>query len=226
MIKNTEDANKYYAIVNEYIDGYLDKWKIDAKKLKRYLLNNNKLINFLEKKGLTNISNIKLVISDVIDDRISIERDKIVKLESFKINESQSFTSIESCLYFGIDKSSIQHEKFLADAFDVSLGHINIDNSNKHIFTINDEKYIIFLKEELEIISENLKEFFLNKVKTKKFIIDDKLDIRIKISDFIDDEKFKKVFLVGYQIKEIISNILKADIVENQECYIGKIKKV
>ena len=52
------------------------------------------------------------------------------------------------------------------------------------------------------------------------------LDIRIKISDFIDDEKFKKVFLVGYQIKEIISNILKADIVENQECYIGKIKKV
>ena len=33
MIKNTEDANKYYAIVNEYIDVYLDKWKIDAKKL-------------------------------------------------------------------------------------------------------------------------------------------------------------------------------------------------
>lgn len=222
MIKNTEDANKYYAIINEYIDGYLDKWKIDAKKLKKYLLNNNKLIHFLEKKGLNNISNIKLVINDVIDDRISIEKDKVMTLESFKINESYIFSSIAECIYFGIDKSSIQHEKILADQFDVSLGHINIINSEKHIFSVEENQYIIFLKEEIEIIKENLKEFFLNKLKTKKFIMDDSLDIKIKIIDFIDEDKFKNTFLANTEIKEIISKILKLETVDNTDCFIGK----
>lgn len=219
MIKNTEDANKYYAIINEYIDVYLDKWKIDAKKLKKYLLNNNKLINFLEKKGLKNISNIKLVINDVIDDRISIEKDKIMTLESFKINESHKFTSIEECLYFGIDKSNIQHEKALADHFDISLGHINIINSNKHIFSIDDKNYVIFLKEELEIISENLKEFFLEKVKTKKFILDESLDIKVEIINFIDEYKFKNSFLID-DVNKIISKILKSESICD-DCYIG-----
>ena len=222
MIKNTEDANKYYAIVNEYIDVYLDKWKINAKKLKKYLLNNKKLINFLEKKGLKDISNIKLVINDVIDDRISIERDKIMTLESFSLNESHKFSSIEECLYFGVDKSSIQHEKTLADHFDTSLGHINVINSNKHIFSIDKKNYVIFLKEELEIITENLKEFFLDKIKTKKFILDESLDIKVEIINFIDEEKFKSSFLID-DINKIISKILKSESI-GSNCYIGVIK--
>ena len=38
-INNREDANRYYQIVNELVDDYLDKWKIRPSNLKRYLQN-------------------------------------------------------------------------------------------------------------------------------------------------------------------------------------------
>jgi len=36
-INNREDANKYYQIINELVDEYIDKWKIRPKNLKKYL---------------------------------------------------------------------------------------------------------------------------------------------------------------------------------------------
>ena len=38
MINNSEDLNKYYNIVNQYVDEYIDKWKIKPTNLKNYLL--------------------------------------------------------------------------------------------------------------------------------------------------------------------------------------------
>ena len=35
-INNREDANKYYQIMNELVDEYIDKWKIRPAKLKKY----------------------------------------------------------------------------------------------------------------------------------------------------------------------------------------------
>ena len=39
-INNREDANKYYQIMNELVDEYIDKWKIRPAKLKKYLSHN------------------------------------------------------------------------------------------------------------------------------------------------------------------------------------------
>ena len=59
MINNSEDLNKYYNIVNQYVDEYIDKWKIKPTNLKNYLLGNkSRLVNFLEKKGLKDINRI------------------------------------------------------------------------------------------------------------------------------------------------------------------------
>jgi len=57
-MKNSEEVNKYYKLINEYIDIYLDNWKISPKKLKRYL-SSERISNFLEKKGLKEIKNIE-----------------------------------------------------------------------------------------------------------------------------------------------------------------------
>ena len=121
MIKNSEDANKYYRVVNEYIDDYLDNWKINPVNLKKYL-NKERLSRFIERKGLKEISNIDIIINDVIDDRISIEKDKVMKFESYLISESSEFKieEISKCVQVGIGKSNISHEKKLADFFDVS----------------------------------------------------------------------------------------------------------
>ena len=68
----------------------------------------------------------------------------------------------------------------------------NSKNSNKHIFEVQNEECVVYTIEEIEIIKENMKDFFheetFNKVvKLSSFGIE--LDITIK--DFIDDKKFE-----------------------------------
>ena len=132
MIRNSEDANKYYQLVNQYIDEYTDTHKIRPVNLGRYLKNSDKLKNFLERKGLKDVQNINRVISDVVEDRIAMEKDLVKTFESFKMFESEEFKilNLRQCLYKGIDKSNIHHEKILADYFDVSLSHVDIIDSD------------------------------------------------------------------------------------------------
>jgi hypothetical protein len=85
MIQNTEDANKYYQLVNQYIDEYVDKWKIKPTNLKNYLLGNkSRLVNFLERKGLKDIGNIDRVVLDIVEDRVAIQNDGVMTFENFK----------------------------------------------------------------------------------------------------------------------------------------------
>ena len=54
------DINNYYKQINNFIDEYLKDWKVNPKQLKKYLLNNEtRLENFLKRKGLNEIDNIK-----------------------------------------------------------------------------------------------------------------------------------------------------------------------
>ena len=86
MINNSEDLNKYYNIVNQYVDEYIDKWKIKPTNLKNYLLGNkSRLVNFLEKKGLRDINRIDRVVSDVIEHRVELYKDGVITFENFKL---------------------------------------------------------------------------------------------------------------------------------------------
>ena len=58
MITNSEEANKYYQLVNQYIDEYTETHKIKPSKLSNYLKNNQKLVRFMERKGLKDIKKI------------------------------------------------------------------------------------------------------------------------------------------------------------------------
>ena len=37
IVNNRESANKYYTLINELIDNYVEKWKIKPSNLKKYL---------------------------------------------------------------------------------------------------------------------------------------------------------------------------------------------
>ena len=233
MITNSEEANKYYQVINQFIDEYTEKHKIKPSSLGKYLKNNAKLAKFMERKGLKDIKNVDRVIKDVIDDRISMEKDLVRTFESFKFLESDEYKilNMRQCLYKGIDKSNINHEKSLADHFDVSLSHVDIVNSDKHIFKIDsingDLECVIYTKEELEIIKENMKEYCLEQVFNKSIKLEGigiKLDVNIK--EFIDKDKFTNHIdnvLSMIHVVEIIRVLLSCDSMEedSKKCFIG-----
>ncbi len=96
MIKTSEDANKYYQLVNQYIDEYVETWNIKPTNLKSYLLGNkSNLLKFLERRGLSEVSNIETVLSDVIDDRVSMFKDSVMTFENFKFLESNEFQILD-----------------------------------------------------------------------------------------------------------------------------------
>jgi len=91
-INNREDLNKYYGLLNELIDVYVEKWKIRPTRLKNNLKKEQKEFeNFLLRNNLSDINGISVVLSDIIDDRASMEKDGILKFESFNILESNNF---------------------------------------------------------------------------------------------------------------------------------------
>lgn len=218
-IKNREDANKYYKIVNDLIDNYIDKWKIRPKNLKNYLkLGTDNFERFIIRNGLKGISGINQIVKDVIDDRVYMEEDGVLTFESFKIFESNEFkvTTIIECFTKGINKVDINAEKFLADEFDTSLSHIDIVDADRHIFTINnwgDERVdvLIYNEEEFSIIKSNLKEYFVNNFKGK---VMDVYGVKIKLIDITDVEKFNSEMsdkVSEDKMIEILTNALKKE---------------
>lgn len=233
MIQNTEDANKYYQLVNQYIDEYVDKWKIKPTNLKNYLLGNkSRLVNFLERKGLKDIGNINRVVLDVVEDRVAMYSDGVMTFENFKFFESDEFKIIDmrQCLYKGIDKATIDHEKILADYWDASLSQIDIVSAEKHIFKVDkglssDDgmNVVIYNESELTTIKENIKDYVLNQTFNKTIKLDlgkSDLDLNVNIKDFMNEDKFKNKIdeiLTPENVKSIISSILDCKEENSQE---------
>lgn len=221
MITNSEEANKYYQIINQYIDEYTETHKIKPSNIGKYLKNNQRLVKFVERKGLKDVKNINRVISDVIDDRIAMEKDLVKTFESFKLFESDEFKiiNLRQCLYKGIEKTSIHHEKILADYFDVSLSHIDIIDSDKHIFKIeslnSDIECVIYTENEVEIVRENMKEYCFEQVFNKSVKLEGlSIELNVSIKDFIDVEKFEthiNSILTSEKVRTIIRLLLSCD---------------
>lgn len=198
MINTREDANKYYQLVNELVDSYLDKWKIRPSNLKKYLKPGGDRFNkFLERNKLIDIKGIDKVLRDVIEDRHHMENDGVITFESFNLLESTDFQiqSLSSCLYKGIEKADNNMEKILADHFDSSLGQIDIVDAGKHIFKVNnwesnDINVIIYSDEELEVIKHNITDHLFIELTKKKVNLTE--SIEIDLSDLIKSSMFEE----------------------------------
>lgn len=215
MIKSSDDLNKYYNLVNQYVDEYVDNWKIKPNNLKNYLLGNkSRLVRFLEKRGLKDINNINRVLIDVIEDRIAIFNDGVLTFENFKLFESEEFKIVEvrECLYKGLGKATIEHEKILADEYDVSLSEIDILSSDRRHFKVYEDEVIVYTKEDIKIISENIKRLSFDKILKSSISIQLGEIKEISIENFIDSNKLESyvenmldISLINKIIRDIIN---------------------
>lgn len=217
MINNSEDLNKYYNIVNQYVDEYIDKWKIKPTNLKNYLLGNkSRLVNFLEKKGLKDINRIDRIVSDVIDHRVELYNDGVITFESFKLLESEDFrvVDLKQCLYKGIEKCTIEHEKILADFFDLSLSQVDPISTEKHLFWVHDidTPVVVYNSEEMSVIRENIIDYVYNQLTGKTVSLDvGREKFEVNLGTFISEQQFKEKFsesLDNTRVQEIISSLL------------------
>jgi hypothetical protein len=212
-INNREEANKYYQLVNELVDDYIDKWKIRPSNLKRYLKPGSERFNkFILRNNLSEVVGINRVINDVIEDRVSMEKDGVMAFESFKYFESSDFKidSLKQTLYKGIEKSDINMEKVLADYFDTNLSDIDVIDSDKHLFKVSgwsdeDIKVIIYTEEDLEVITNNIFEHLYDELVKKEVEITE--NIKISLNKLIDKDKFNEQFSDIFDEKKIIKTI-------------------
>lgn len=226
-IKSREDANKYYQLVNELVDEYMSKGKIRPSNLKRYLEpGSEKFKKFLIRNKLNEITGIDRVLSDVIEDRASMESDGVLTFESFKFFESDEFkiSSMKQCLYKGIEKADLNMEKVLADVFDTNLGSIDVVDSDKHSFYIEDEMLdvVCFSLEDMKIIEDNVVEYLYSELKKKEVDLIDMTqggNLSINLGDFISsndvvfkafDELIRKKLDDG-ELITIIENLLSQE---------------
>ena len=212
-ISTREDGNSYYKLINKLVDDYIDKWKIKPSSLGRYLAPRSDNFNkFLLRNNLSEIKGADRILIDIIEDRISMEEDGIIKFEKYRMFESDEFKihSMKECLYKGIEKSTQKMEKVLADNFDTNLGHIDSVDSDKHIFKISDwEKedcnVIIYSKEEMDVIKYNMLEHLFKELTSKKVELTS--TISIDLSDLIKfnmlEEQMNKMFNNEFLIKTI-----------------------
>lgn len=217
-VNSRENANKYYKLVNDIVDDYINKWKIRPKNLKAYFKEGtSKFDNFLLRNGLDKIEGIKQVIKDVINDRVYMEEDGVLTFESFNYFESIEFKNIDilDCFTKGIDKVNLDTEKFIADEFDTSLGHIDIVDADKHIFSINNwDKHnvniLIYNEDDFRIILHNLEGYFIEKFNSKILNIH---GTKVQFGDIIDSNKFKGILNdIDFDKKvEILTNSLKKE---------------
>ena len=227
-INNREDANKYYQQINELIDDYMDKWKIRPSNLKRYLQpGSERFTKFLHRNNLKEVNGIDRVLSDIIEDRVNMEEDGVLTFESFKLFESNDFkvSNLKQCLYKGIEKADLNMEKVLADVFDTNLGSIDIVDSDKHIFNVDNLNVIVYSKEDLEIIKNNIIDYLYEELKSKKVLLGGLVEL--PLSSITGDVGYIR-FSIGSELdlEFVISHLLEAEHYESFNGYeIWKEKK-
>jgi hypothetical protein len=219
-INSREDANRYYNLINGLVDEYIDNHKIRPSKLKAYLKPGGQRFNkFLERNKLKDISGSDRILKDIIEDREHMESDGVITFESFNLFESNEYkiSNLKQCLYKGIEKSDINVEKTLADYFDVNLGSIDVLDSDKHKFKIEDWKNddwvcVIYSEEDCDIIKNNFLDFFYEELSKKEVELVE--GIKVSLSELVKreifEEKMNKV-LTEEKFKNLISLCLGED---------------
>lgn len=141
-IENRKELSDYFKQVNKGIDKYTVDHKIKPSNLSKFIKNNGGTSKFVKDLGLSDISGINKVVDQALKSRLHMEKDGVLKFESFKLLENQNqiekreYLTLED-IYLQVNPSDIKHEKILADAFDVSLGHIEEVDTKKHQYSIN-----------------------------------------------------------------------------------------
>jgi hypothetical protein len=187
-IDNTHDANKYYKLVNDFIDKYIVDWKIKPSRLASYLKNSEKFEKFLDKNNLKEVWNINRIINDVIEDRTGLEHDGVLKFEKYSLLK-------ENLIELGT--ADISYEKVLADYYNIGLSHILLRDASLNLYLIEDfdtKKYaLIYSDNDLTKNLENIRYTIQKKIILDYHEIDDlegySFNLDLRIGDVTDNRK-------------------------------------
>lgn len=211
-----ENIDELYKKVNELIDNYFT-WKIKPSSLKNYLKNGSiGLHKFIKFNELDIYENIEKIVSDIVDDRYSLELDGIKKFEKFEFADDEK-SDIDSILYKNLDNTGFRYEKILADYFKVSLSNIKEEDLEKHIYTIDslNDVHLVFIlsSEDLEKIKKNLIEYtfdYINRTNLKM----ESLFLKFSLKDKVEEKLFKEKLseeVKDMNIQDWITDVLDVD---------------
>ena len=227
-IKITPDnINEYYQKVNELIDSYFESWNIKPSSLRRYLKKGSiGLKKFIERNELGNVERIEKIILDVVEDRYGMEKDNVIKFESFEVFDNTEeddmlpteYPFFDHLIFKDLEKSgqySINYQKAICDKYRVSLGHVEVEDKESNIYHVNmsrNKTLGIFLlsEDDLQIMITNLNNIIVDIIHNKTISMMD-VNFEEKISKFLKDkEEMLNLIEVGESdILEVVSDLLQ-----------------
>lgn len=172
IVIDKNNIKDFYKKVKKHLDEYMT-FNVNPDKLRTYMQNDKNINRFISKCGLGDVSNIKRIILDVLDD-ICVR--KIMKFESYvnldiKDDLSNLFLFKESDLF--------EYEKVLSDYIRLSLSKINIVDNAKRLFTINNSEYIVLSNDDTEDIIKKISAVISKSVSNLKYKFND-IDLEVK----------------------------------------------
>jgi hypothetical protein len=200
-ISNREEANNYYKVINTAVDDFISKTKARPSEVHKYLNKNGK--SFLKRLEVDEIEGMQNILNDVLTHRKGMEDDNIFTFENFsKLNEN----------LFNVGNPTVEHEKYLADMFNTSLGHIYIVDPQLHLFKINDfgklVYSVVFSNTEILKIKEELKEEMVNDILSKTISLQFVSGVLVdKLSFNLSD------FAKSTDVQEVVTSKLSKDFV-------------
>lgn len=136
--KNSRDITKKYQKIRNLLKSWCKDKGISWSKIQRYLEKESNYKKFIEHNNLEDTHSTKKIIFDTLED--------------FLISESLEWGSM------------FEHEKMLADYFDVSLSHIKLLEPKLNLFTVDslgqEFNVILLSREDQEILQDKVWEHF------------------------------------------------------------------
>jgi|AntRauTorckE6833_2_1112554.scaffolds.fasta_scaffold00413_15 hypothetical protein len=237
-IKITPDnINDFYDKINELIDSYFESWKIKPSSLKRYLKPGSiGLRKFIDRNDLNNIMKIEKIITDVVDDRHGMEKDGVLKFESFEtsflnytkqgnvksgfespdIEEDDNTSFWTHPIFENIEKSNIEYEKSICDKYRISLGHVSVIDLDKHTYEIKHSngslRILVLSDKDIEVIMGNFKDLILDRIYDKTIDMKD-VDFKINLKSILGEKEdlLKEINIDTDHIIKVISDLLQND---------------
>lgn len=202
-ISNREEANNYYKVINTAVDDFISKTKAKPSEVHKYLNKNGK--SFLKRLEVDEIEGMQNILNDVLSHRKGMEDDNIFTFENFsKLNEN----------LLNVGNPTVEHEKFLADMFNTSLGHIDVIDPQLHLFRINDFGNliysVIFTNDEIKKVREELESDIVSGLLSQSVSLDSISGVLIdKLSFSLSD------LLTEVDVQSIVTSKLSKSFVLN-----------
>ena len=135
------------------------------------------------------------------------------------------FNKLSICFYKGVEPATIEYEKFLSDKYDTNLSNISLLDKFRNLFEISDWginkfKCVIYHKDDLTIIRQNLSDYIYEKLSEMNIEVIDGFEVSLeKIVNKDSLDKYVNEKLTTDKILDIISNSLNFEYKGESDSY-------